>query len=155
MDEELAEIIQAIENAITHTMISLVQPCKMMFATYAGNEVLSAYKPTEYTRRSEEGSYNGTYGVADEKSYEITVEGTSMTIESTVQGNPRYAGTDGWDSGNITDIIEGGSGYHWRHSEIYRRQPVPRPWMDKAGDDFADNMLMPMVDAAIMNILGG
>lgn len=166
-DTELQSIIQAIKNEIQYTMIRNLDACRKVFATTAANEIFGGEQdggPSEedlaagnkYISRTLHGAFNGTYGVGDERSYEVTVgKDLSMTIESTVQGNPRYARSQGWDPGNITDIIEGGSGYHWEHSAIYLAQPVPRPWMDKAGEEFAENLLMPMIDIALTNLLGG
>lgn len=170
-DAEFQSILSAIKKEIAWTMSKQIEACRTTFATHAANEVLGAkfdgYSPNiagddtdeekQYIRRSENGPWGGTYGVADERSYEVTVDWNdlSMNIESTVQGNPRYSRSDGWDSGNITDILEGGSGYHWKHSEMYKHQPVPRPWMEQAGDDFVDNLLGPMIDIALTNLLGG
>lgn len=164
-DTELQSILSAIKNEITWTMAKQVDVCRKTFATHAANEVLGGAESdgiedsddSRYISRTIHGPWGGTYGVGDERSYEVTINGEdlSMTIESMVQGNPRYSKSDGWDPGDITDIIEGGSGYHWKHSEIYKRQPVPRPWMEKAGDDFAENVLLPMIDIALTNLLGG
>ncbi|MBQ3281088.1 MAG: hypothetical protein IJH41_01655 [Eubacterium sp.] len=167
MDSELASIISSIKGEIALTMIKQIEPCRTMFAAYAKERVSgsgddSGYEPEEdywdshYQSRTLYGPWGGTRGVGDEKSYEITVDARNltMTIESTVTGNPRYANSDGWDSGNITDIIETGRGYHWENSRIYQ-QPVARPWMNDAGDDFAENLLMPMLDIAMEKLLGG
>lgn len=160
MDQELQGIVAAIKNEIGYTMIKQMEPCRTIFAQYAQNEVLDKYVPMGYIRRSGEdgaGPYAGTTGVADKRSYEITVDNSdlTMTIESTVQGNPRYENSqDGWDPGDITNIIESGKGYNWKRSEIYK-QMIPRPWMDKAGDDFVDNLLGPMIDIALTKLLGG
>lgn len=168
-DAELQRIITSVKNEIAMTMINNMDACRKMFATHASNAVFGGtpdkddMAPEEmigsnkYISRTAYGPYGGTYGVGDERSYEVTVDrgGLSMNIESTVQGNPRYADSEGWDSGNITDILEGGSGYHWTHSWIYGSQPYPRPWMEQAGDDFVDNLLGPMIDIALTNLLGG
>lgn len=154
-DLELSRIIFDIKNEIKYTMIKQIEPCRKMFAQHAQNDVLDKYAPTGYMRRSEDGAYNGTTGVADEKSYEVTVNDLSMKIESCVQGNPRYENSrDGWDPGDITGIIESGRGYNWKNSVIYKTG-MPRPWMEEAGDDFADNLLMPMIDIALTKLLGG
>lgn len=154
-DAELDGIIKAIKNEITYTMVRQIEPCRKMFAQHAENDVLDKYSPTAYQRRSENGAFNGTTGIADERSYEVTVQDLTMKIESCVQGNPRYESSrDGWDTGDITGIIESGHGYNWKNSEIYRH-PIPRPWMEQAGDDFVDNLLGPMIDIALTNLLGG
>lgn len=156
MDQELQKIVDAITRTISKTMRDSKEACKTMFAQHADNDVLDHYYPTQYVRRSENGPYGGTTGIADEKSYEVHVKGLEMTIENKTKGNPRYkTGTDGWDSGNITEIIENGVGYNWRNSEIYRISPFPRPYMEEAGNDFVDNLLIPMVDIAMKNLLGG
>ena len=151
-DLEFNTILMAIKNAIGTQMIKQAPICRTMFAAHAENDVLDAYVPTQYERRGKSGG-----GIEDERSYEVTVDvpNLSMTIESTATGNPRYEkGTDGWDPGYITDIIESGDGYNWKHSDIYKEK-YPRPWMQEAGDDFVDNLLMPMIDLAMDNLLGG
>lgn len=154
-DLELSRILMDIKNEIRMTMLRNMDSCRKVFAQHAENDVLDMYAPAVYVRRSENGAYNGTTGIADEKSYEITVQDLTMTIESCVQGNPRYENSkDGWDPGDITGIIESGHGYNWKNSEIYRN-PIPRPWMEQAGDDFVDNLLGPMIDIALTNLLGG
>lgn len=149
-DLEFNSILHAIRNEIGMQLVKTAPICRTVFATHAENDVLHEYVPTEYERRGTNGG-----GVEDEKSYEITVDvpNLEMTIESTVTGNPRYAASDGWDPGYITDIIESGDGYHWRRSEIFQ-ESIPRPWMDKAGDDFVDNVLPIYIDGALKRLLG-
>ena len=157
IDLELSSIVMSIKNKIDATMRQQTEICKKMFVQHAKNDVLGEYVPTQYKRRSENGSYGGTTGVADEQSYDVTVDGNSLTltIVNDVRGNPRYSESkDGWDSENITDIIESGSGYNWKRSEIYQYN-IPRPWMEQAGDDFVDNLLIPMIDIAMAELLGG
>lgn len=169
MDEELAGIINAIYAAINAAMHETENACKTTFAQTADNVVYPAYddvRCTEgYVRRGS-GSYGGTTGIANPDTYEVQYGDLEMTIISNLVGNPMYNDSDGWDPGNITEIIESGTGYHWvsrgripgacikRHYED-AGNPLARPWMDKAGDEFADNALMPMIDIALSNLLGG
>lgn len=150
-DLEFNSILFSIKNEIAHQMIKYGPACRTVFATHAENEVLGAYNPTVYERRGPGGG-----GIEDERSYEVTVDAQelTMTIESTATGNPLYEKTDGWDPGYITDIIESGDGYNWKHSDIYLEK-LPRPWMEEAGNDFVDNVLMPMIDLAMKQLLGG
>lgn len=149
-DPEFNAILNAIRNEIGMQLVKTAPICRTMFATHAENEVLDKYDNTVYERRGKSGG-----GIEDEKSYEITVDvpNLTMTIESTATGNPRYEKTDGWDPGYITDIIESGEGYNWKHSVIFREQ-IPRPWMEEAGDDFVDNVLPDYIDGALKKLLG-
>ena len=149
-DLEFNSILHAIKSEIGMQMVKLAPTCRTVFATHAKNDVLDAYVPTVYERRGPDGG-----GIEDEKSYEITVDvpELTMTIESTATGNPRYEKTDGWDPGYITDIIESGEGYNWKHSEIYLEK-TPRPWMEEAGNDFVDNVLSFYIDGAMAKLLG-
>jgi alcohol dehydrogenase YqhD (iron-dependent ADH family) len=92
--------------------------------------------------------------IADPNNYEVQEGDLQMTIINNTTGNPAYSGSDGRDSGYINDIIESGSGYHWRNSEMYRH-PVARPFMEKAGDTLVDDVLIPLIDMKMNQILGG
>lgn len=150
-DLEFNSILFSIKNEIAHQMIKYGSACVANTVLHAENEVLGAYNPTVYERRGPGGG-----GIEDERSYEVTVDAQelTMTIESTATGNPLYEKTDGWNPGYITDIIESGDGYNWKHSDIYLER-LPRPWMEEAGNDFVDNLLMPMIDIAMKQLLGG
>jgi hypothetical protein len=159
-DTELQKIVSEVKNGIIAVMNECKMPCRTIFATRAEDYVYKPYDEVRETfqyqrRKSSEG------GIEDPDTYEVDIdEGElSMTITSNLKGNPEYApprnGSEGWDSGNITEIIEEGTGYHWRGSTIYKREPFPRPWMEKSGDEFVDTMLIPMIDMRVQQILGG
>ena len=92
------------------------------------DKVYSAYSPTQYVRRYDEG------GLADKANMQESVDAGQMTLHvvNLTTGNEEYADSpDGFDSGFITDIIEKGVGYRWRKSEIYQNQPFPRPFLNE------------------------
>lgn len=155
-DLDLANIVNGIKHEIHMQMVNLIPAAKTSFAQGAKNYVLDYYIPTKYKRRTENGPYEGTTGIGDTESYDVAVDPQelSMTVMSNVTGNPRYSvGTDGWNSGNITEIIESGRGYNWKRSEIYALQ-IPRPWMERSGDEFVENVLTEFIDMALKNYLG-
>lgn len=171
-DSELDEILFGIKHEISKQMNVLKKAAQTVFASHAEPDVYDVYdrvrETYEYRRRGD-GEYGGTTGIANPDTYDVEVvqnaEGFEMTIISNLRGNPMYQHTEGWDPGNITDIIETGRGYHWKSyghlpgSTIYTTyeaagHPLPRPWMEKSGDDFVDNNLAEIIDLALKNYLG-
>ena len=154
-DADLDEIVSGFKSKVLHELMKTTEVATTMFATAARNLVLDEYDPTRYKRRSDTGSYEGTTGIANPKSYDVSVGDLFVKIESNVQGNPRYSmNKDGWYSGNITDIIESGKGYHWKRSEIYQTQQ-PRPWMEEAGDAYTKEYVAPLIDWVAADYFGG
>lgn len=159
-DAELEKIINEVKAGIVSAMHELDLPSRSIFAQKAEDFVYAPYDAVretyEYTRRED-----GPGGIKNPDTYETKIDSNelTMTIISNLKGNPEYEpprhGSEGWDSGNITDIIEEGTGYHWRGSTIYKREPFPRPWMEKSGDIFVDELLIPAIDIKMKQILGG
>lgn len=93
------------------------------------------YESLDYTRREDNG------GLSDPNNYEVIEGDLSLTLTNKTMSNPNY-----WKytySIPITDVVEEGSGYGWEN--------VPaRPFMDKALDKFAHEVLEPQI-----NELGG
>ena len=113
-----------LEAAITDALREEVSTIVIAEAEASAQEnVYDAYDPDKYIRRE---------SLLDDESYTSVVNGNELTLYAHVDGNPMYRGTDGWDPGDITEIIERGYRYHWKNSRIFKGQPYPRPWMDKA-----------------------
>ena len=89
--------------------------------------VYAAYEPTQYIRR---------LTLNKDNAYDRSASGMELTIDCTVTGNPMYAPpvSEGWDPGEIADIITSGVGYHWHNSKIYN-DTQPRPWMEPGLQD--------------------
>ena len=108
-------------------------------AAFAAYEyVYPFYTPTAYKRR-----YAGG-GLGDPGNYEVKRGELTLTLINNTTGNGSQPG-ESWTSGFINDIIESGSGYGWRHSEIYQDQPYPRPFMQNAIDEFTEEYLLPEI----------
>lgn len=99
-------------------------------------------------------------GLQDWHNYHVLNIGKmNMTVINETKGNSAWASkgpsgrilgwayypSEGWDPGYINDIIEEGFGYHWRRSEIYLKQPYPRPFMEQACNKFVDDYLLPTI----------
>ena len=90
----------------------------------------------KYQRRYDEG------GLMDPKNYEVTTDGEmSLKVVNNTTGNGNQPG-ESWTSGPINDIIENGTGYGWKNSDIYEDQPYPRPFMQDGIDAFMDDYLL-------------
>ena len=136
---EYAEFKARLDVAVLSSLENDVAPALIggILASVSVN-VYNAYDPTRYIRRYSSG------GLMDIKNYKTGINAYGnlyqLTITNETTGNPRYSTSkDGWDPGYITDIIETGVGYHWKHSEIYQSEPYPRPFMEEAFD-FATNL---------------
>lgn len=150
-DAELNSILAEVKNGIQQVLHDYIPVFKDTVAASTGELVYAKYtSPAEvpYMQRESAG------GLADPNNYEVQEGDLQLTIFNNTTGNAAYSGSDGWDSGYINDIIESGSGYHWRNSEMYRH-PVARPFMEKAGDTFVDDILIPLIDMKMKQILGG
>ena len=159
-DAELEKIISEVKSGIASVLHELDLPSRAIFAEKAEEFVYVPYdairKTSLYQRRGE-----GPGGIKNPDTYETKIDDSAltMTIISNLRGNPEYEpprhNSEGWDSGNITEIIEEGIGYHWTGSTIYQEEPFPRPWMEKSGDIFVDELLIPAIDIKMKQILGG
>lgn len=139
-DSEVGKVRTLIENALP----VLETLMKVETSNAVDRLVYGTYPPAEYKRRGKNGG-----GLGDMKNYQTIVQKSrlSVKLENKTTGNPAYQppASDGWDSGEISDIIESGNGYHWRGSMIYNF-PQPRPYLDeaeqKAADDFETGVLI-------------
>lgn len=78
-----------------------------------------------YERRYTEG------GLADTSNIVLTASGPTgdgweITVEDLAPDQ---------DGLPVAEIIESGEGYHWENSEIYQKEPYPRPFHKKAEKD--------------------
>lgn len=96
------------------------------------NRVYGAYTPTMYVRREYDGGL-----IADENFMFIPGD-MELNVANIATGNKNYADANGaqWDSGDISDLIEAGIGYHWIWSDIYKDMPYPRPFMHEGLSDY-------------------
>lgn len=94
----------------------------------AEENVYKKYNPSEYSRRK---------SLKMDSSYSVSAANMILEIDNLTTGNPAYAppASEGWDPGEIGDIITSGDGYNWRYSNIYGAQPYPRPWMEPGLQD--------------------
>jgi len=139
---DFSDVFTDLENKIDGLMHEpmIHELAQRIFAESTDELVYALYTPGEYIRRGDNG------GIGDYNNYEVINTGfMEMTVCNNTIGNETYANSQGWDPGYITDIIEGGFGYHWTRSQIYRMQPYPRPFMETACNRFVENSLMPMI----------
>lgn len=141
---DFSDVFTTIETGIERLMHDpmIHELASRTFAEQTHEDVYGQYEALYYVRRGESG------GLADYNNYEVINTGRmEITVYNNTTGNDVYAPpkSQGYDSGYINDIIEQGAGYHWTNSEIYKKQPFPRPFMQKAADAFMDNNLLPMI----------
>lgn len=139
LNDEIQTILNEIQQEIQTGLHDLIPEFKECVSRSADENVYSLYTPTQYERRENNG------GLSDPGNYEVNEGDMSLTLVNNTPGNAERAG-EGYDSGAITDLIESGTGYHWRESKIYKMMPYPRPFMEKAENDFADSRVGPMID---------
>jgi hypothetical protein len=138
--DEANAMIGKVETAVATALNGVVaESMKGAIAQSVQTEVYAAYTPSMYKRR---GTAAG--GLENPESNVATVIGMELTVRNETLGNAAYSGSDGWDSGEIADIVEQGNGYHWKRSEIYQQQPFPRPFMQPAKDLYVGSGLAEM-----------
>lgn len=140
--ENIMKSLKADVQEVLHANIEEFKKCvseevhKSVYPQYSP----SAYKiaggeTTHYHRREDSG------GLSDVNNYEVVEGDLSLTLTNRTSSNPNY-----WRysySTEITELVENGSGYGW--------EGVPaRPFMEKALDRFAHEVLEPQI-----NQLGG
>lgn len=137
-DHEVGQVRKRIEEALP----VLETLMKVETSNAVEDLVYPAYEPTKYGRRMENG------GMSDMRNYYTKIDKSklSVTLENRTRGASDYSDSDGWDPGQISDIIEEGVGYWWKRSQIFQDQPVPRPYTRyaemKASDDFETGVLI-------------
>ena len=84
--------------------------------------VYQAYNRTLYEPRG---------SLKEDSTYSSRAAGQRLTITAHVMSNPDQPGWGPYVAIEISDIITNGEYYgpRWSASEIYKKQPYPRPWM--------------------------
>lgn len=78
--------------------------------------------------------YNPRYSFLRDEEYSVSASNMTLEIDNLTKGNASQPG-EGYDRGEIGDLITQGVGYHWRSSAIYNSMPFPRPWMEPGLQD--------------------
>lgn len=169
---DFSDVFQDLEKKIDDFMRDETthEVASRMFADSTKDLVYAKYEPKGSPKYTDPGyPISRRYdqdGLMDWHNYHVLNIGKmNMTVINETKGNSAWASvgssgrilgwvyfpSEGWDPGYINDIIEEGVGYHWTRSEIYQRQPYPRPFMEKALDKFTDDYLLPSIHEAFFN----
>lgn len=161
---DFSDVFQDLEKKIDAFMRddTTKEIASRMFAESTQELVYDKYEPKGHPKYTDPGypisrRYDSD-GLKDWRNYHVLNIGKmNMTVINETKGNsywnPQWnpSAWDPWDPGYINDIIEEGVGYNWKKSEIYQKQPYPRPFMEKACDKFVDDYLMPSIHATFFN----
>ena len=128
---EFNTILQDAESRVQSVMHESIEDFKKTVSKHVHSDVYPEYTPKRYMRRGDNG------GLSSTDNYEVTEGHLELTLNNrTTSGSPFGYSID------ITDVIEGGNGYGW--------QNIPaRPFMDKALDEFAHEILEPRIREAL------
>ncbi len=119
--DELNLYMLHLESSIDFVLVKDVAPAVVdRIENSAETNVYAAYEPTQYIRRM---------SLNQDDAYDRSASGLTLTIDNLTTGNDAQIG-EGYDPGEIGNIIESGIGYHWHGSRIYQSQQ-PRPWMEQ------------------------
>ena len=139
-----AKLDTAIASAMEKDVFAAARDC--IIASVFPN-VYDKYTPhgkvMHYERRYDDG------GLADPENIERVGGGPTPTGYE-IEIRNMTEGIDG--GGPIDQIIETGMGYEWEGSDIYKKQPYPRPFYDAAEkmmirDGYFENALMRVLQA--------
>ena len=123
--DEVDSYLTNIKQAIDFVLVRDVAPAVVdRIENAAETNVYAAYDPSQYIRRM---------SLNQDSAYDRSASNLTLTIDNLTTGNAAQAG-EGYDPGEIGDIIESGLGYHWHNSRIYRNIQ-PRPWMEQGLED--------------------
>lgn len=133
---EFENVMSSLKNEVQRILHDNIDEFKKTVSEEVHSSVYPYYRESlEYDRRKDSG------GLSDVNNYEVIEGELSLTLINKTESNPNY-----WKykySVPITEIVEGGTGDGW--------EDVPtRPFMDKALDKFAHEVLEPQI-----NELGG
>lgn len=133
---EFENVMSTLKNEVQRILHDNIDEFKKTVSEEVHSSVYPYYRESlEYDRRKDSG------GLSDVNNYEVIEGELSLTLINKTESNPNY-----WKykySVPITEIVEGGTGDGW--------EGVPaRPFMDKALDKFAHEVLEPQI-----NELGG
>lgn len=121
--KNMNELAQHLEKlAMKNLQNEVAETVKQEMSETIKEETYNAYSPKSYQRREDDG------GLSDVRNMQTAiVNANTIGIKNETKGNAAYADArDGYDPGNIDEIIVYGSGYRWTDSEIYKTQPFPR-----------------------------
>jgi hypothetical protein len=128
---EFRTIMQNAENKIQGVMHDSIDDFKNTVSEHAKSDVYPLYTPMRYFRRMDAG------GLSDTANYEVTEGRLELTLNNKTKSGAPYG-----YSIDITDVVEEGNGYGWRD--------IPaRPFMDKALEEFAHEILEPRIREAL------
>lgn len=133
---EFENIMSTMKGEVQRVLHDNIEQFKKVVSEEVHTSVYPFYRETlRYDRRKDSG------GLSDVNNYEVIEGDLSLTLINKTKSNPNY-----WKfkySVPITEIVEDGAGDGWEN--------VPgRPFMDKALDRFAHEVLEPQI-----NELGG
>ncbi len=102
-------------------------------------DVYNAYSPTLYERRKENG------GLLDDANFLTEmVDDNTLKVKNVTHGSGKY----------IVPIIEEGVGYTWENSNIYGRQPFPRPFVANTREELRGEKLRLAISKALQKRFG-
>jgi dimeric dUTPase (all-alpha-NTP-PPase superfamily) len=129
---EFKKITEQLEQQVQDILHANIEEFKKTVSEEVHKSVYPFYAPKNYTRREDSG------GLSDIDNYEVIENRLSLTLTNKTQ-----SGTNYWKyrySIPITEVVEEGSGDGW--------VDVPsRPFMEKALDKFAHEILEPQINA--------
>lgn len=128
---EFQTLMQDAENKTQGVMHDSIDDFKKTVSQHVHSDVYPEYTPKRYSRRGDNG------GLSSPDNYEVTEGHLELTLNNkTASGSPYGYSID------ITDVVEEGNGYGWRG--------IPaRPFMDKALEEFAHEILEPRIKEAL------
>ena len=133
---EFAKLEEALTAGVQDILHANIGEFKKCVSEEVEASVYPMYSPKDYSRRGAAG------GLAGENNYEVQEGALSLTLINRTMSNPDY-----WAFTypvEITEIVEDGSGHGW--------VGVPaRPFMEKALEKFAHEIIEPQINA----MLGG
>lgn len=141
IDDDIFEIKQHIGDVIEDTMRTVVlDVIKNSMERAIEDVVYSGYDPTQYVRREKDGGLIDPDNIAIEN-YDRNDEEHTMTVKN-------YRSDRGRD---VAEIVNKGTGYTWKNSEIYQRQPYPRPFYSETDRILQDEGELDMFLEAALN----
>lgn len=133
---QIDAVKEAVISGVQQILHDNIEEFKKAVSEEVHSSVYPLYSPMDYERRGDGG------GLSDVGNYEVIEGNLSLTLTNRTMSNPNY-----WRhsySIPITEVVEDGSGYGW--------EGVPsRPFMDKALEKFANDTIVPQIEA----LLGG
>lgn len=140
---EFNNVMASLKNEVQEILHDNIDKFKQTVSEEVHQSVYPAYSPKPYTHQGKgvTVSYQrrmDSGGLSDKDNYEVIEGDLSLTLT-----NKTTSGTNYWKysySIPITEVVEDGSGHGW--------QGVPaRPFMEKALDKFAYDVLEPQINA--------